>query len=88
VPDELLAHGIGGGLRDSTRVASSSAEMWRDIFLDNSRNVTSLIRLLRATLERLELLIQEGDPEALHSFLEEARRQRERLIALRQLGRG
>ena len=88
VPDELLAHGIGGGLRDSTRVASSSAAMWCDIFLDNSEHVTDLIRLLRATLERLELLIQEGDPEALQSFLEEARRQRERLIALRQLGRG
>ena len=33
----------GGGLRDTTRIAASSPEMWRDIFLWNKNNVVKMI---------------------------------------------
>ena len=39
VPELDLAGHSGGGLRDTTRIAASSPEMWRDIFLWNRENV-------------------------------------------------
>jgi prephenate dehydrogenase len=54
-----------GGLRDFTRIAASSPEMWRDIFLANSQNVTRMIDLYIQTLEVLKKKISAEDGEAL-----------------------
>ncbi len=47
----------GGGLRDTTRIASSHAGMWRDIFLDNRAEVLRTIDEFRDELDRLRDLI-------------------------------
>ena len=39
-----------GGLRDFTRIAASNPLMWRDIFLDNSENVSKGIDILLKNL--------------------------------------
>ncbi len=54
-----------GGLRDFTRIAGSSPEMWRDIFLANAQNMTRMIDLYMQTLELLKKKISAGDGEAL-----------------------
>ncbi len=84
LPEYELSHGIGGGLRDSTRVASSSAVMWRDIFLGNADHVIALVEGLQASLGELKALIAAGEPEALEAYLSQARAVRERLIAMRE----
>lgn len=75
---ELLSHG-GGGLRDTTRIAGSSPEMWRDIFVWNRENLVSMIEIYVRHLEHLKALIQAGDAGGIEKELERARQARERL---------
>jgi prephenate dehydrogenase len=48
IPELDLAGHSGGGLRDTTRIAASSPEMWRDIFLWNRDNLVAFIGRIRA----------------------------------------
>ncbi len=52
-----------GGLRDFTRIAASSPEMWRDIFLANKDAVIEGIDVYQETLEKIKkkILINDGD---------------------------
>jgi prephenate dehydrogenase len=75
---DLLAY-AGGGLRDTTRIAASSPEMWRDIFLWNRDNIVSLIEAYEGRLRLLKQLIQAGDGPGLEKELERAKQAREKL---------
>lgn len=68
VADQL----VGGGWRDSTRVAAGSSEMWRDICLANSQAIESSLGELIAELERVRRLVREGEAEALREWFEAA----------------
>jgi prephenate dehydrogenase len=74
-----LARHSGGGLRDTTRIAASSPEMWRDIFLWNRDNVVSLIERYQAALDELKRLIAVGDAAGIEKALERAKNEREKL---------
>jgi prephenate dehydrogenase len=63
-PDTLLDF-AGGGLRDYTRVASSSPEMWVDIMTANRGNVLAALRQLGTSLSKIESALEKGDREAL-----------------------
>lgn len=63
-PDTLLDF-AGGGLRDYTRVASSSPEMWADIMTANRDNVLGALRQLTASLSKIESALEKGDREEL-----------------------
>jgi prephenate dehydrogenase len=69
----------GGGYKDTTRIAASSPEMWRDICLWNGDNLVSQIEAYQACLETLKSLIKAGDGEGLAREFERAKRVRERL---------
>jgi prephenate dehydrogenase len=69
----------GGGLRDTTRIAASSPEMWRDIFLWNRENLVKQIEVYEHHLQQLKRLIQAGDGPAIEQELERAKRVREQL---------
>jgi prephenate dehydrogenase len=73
-----LAGHSGGGLRDTTRIAASSPEMWRDIFLWNSENVVACIRAYERSLGELKQLIQTGDGAGIEKMLERAKEEREK----------
>lgn len=75
---DLVGHS-GGGLRDTTRIAASSPEMWRDIFLWNRDNVVSYIDRYAQALEALRQLIKCGDAAAIEKLLERAKAEREKL---------
>ena len=75
---DLLAYS-GGGLRDTTRIAASSPEMWRDIFLWNRDNLVAQIETYERHLQRLKQLIQAGDGPAIEQELERAKKVREQL---------
>lgn len=55
----------GGGLRDFTRIANSSPEMWADIVLMNAQNVLGSLRGFKGAIERIERLIEAGDAAGL-----------------------
>lgn len=75
---DLAAHS-GGGLRDTTRIAASSPEMWRDIFLWNRANVVAYIDRYTKALEELKRLINTGDAAGIEKALERAKGEREKL---------
>ena len=68
-----------GSLRDMTRVAESSPEMWRDIFLENRTHVLrGLDRYLKA-LEKLKVALTQKDSKGLLQFLNKAQAARRSL---------
>ncbi len=72
----------GGGLRDTTRVASGDAELWTEILMENK---DALTRSLRESQQHLELLMQQledEDRDGLYHFLLEAKRRRDQLTKI------
>ena len=69
----------GGGLRDTTRIAASSPEMWRDIFLWNRDNVVKMIESLEEHLKRMKFCIQQHDEAGVKQEIVRAREARRRL---------
>jgi len=78
-PDLDLQAFSGGGYRDTTRIAASSAEMWRDICLWNRDNLVAQLDQYMSCLEALKALVKSGDGEGLLREMERAKRVRERL---------
>jgi len=76
-----LAGHSGGGLRDTTRIAASSPEMWRDIFLWNRDNLVAFIEAYERSLGELKRLIRTGDAAGIEKALERAKQEREKFPA-------
>lgn len=68
-----------GGLRDTTRIAASSAEMWRDIVLTNREAIVEALALFRGTLEEFERAIRGGDSTRFEELFNRGRAMREGL---------
>jgi prephenate dehydrogenase len=68
-----------GGLRDTTRIAASSAEMWRDICLTNRTAMLAALKLFRRTFEEFEDAVERAEADELIALFERGRRMRERL---------
>jgi prephenate dehydrogenase len=75
-----------GGFRDTTRVASGSAEMWRDIALANRPNLLQGVDAYIRELKRFQDLLRRADAEGLHQFYGEAGRTRDAWLKKRQSG--
>ena len=76
----MLAAEFGAtGLRDTTRIAASSPEIWRDICLTNRDAIVSALQLYRATFDEFLTMVERGDGAALEALFERGRRLRERL---------
>ncbi|WP_447975338.1 prephenate dehydrogenase [Nitrospira sp. Kam-Ns4a] len=75
-PDLDVLAFSGGGLRDTTRIAASSPEMWRDICLWNRGNLVQLIEIYESHLRHLKQLIRDGDGTGIEKELERARQVR------------
>jgi prephenate dehydrogenase len=74
------AAGFGaGGLRDTTRIAASSPEMWRDICLTNGEAIADALKLYREWFDRFERALTASDDQALHHLFARGRRMRERI---------
>jgi prephenate dehydrogenase len=68
-----------GGLRDTTRIAASSPEMWRDICLTNRDAILAALRRFAATFDEFERLVEAADGERLAALFERGRAMRERM---------
>jgi prephenate dehydrogenase len=69
----------GSSFRDITRVASSSAEMWTDIGLDNSEQILRMIGRQEKVLLKLKGLLRRGDAQGLQKFFAMAAQLRRKL---------
>ena len=80
IVDGRLAAAFGaGGLRDTTRIAGSSPEMWRDICLTNAEAIGTALKLYRQWFDRFEEAVVMKDERALNQLFNQGRRIRERM---------
>jgi prephenate dehydrogenase len=70
-----------GGFRDTTRIAMSNPQMWRDIFLSNSDLLLAMARVFRQQLDLLESAVACGDEQGILDFLTAAKEVRLHLPA-------
>lgn len=84
-----LVHGIdseaarklaGSGLRDSTRLAESSAEMWRDICLTNNSNIKGALEKFRELLDQATERLDKRDEEKLFGLFHDMAEYRKKLF--------
>jgi len=72
-PDAAMRLALAGtGFRDFTRIAGSSPEMWRDIFLSNRQALLSELAQVQATLDSYRDAIQADDVPRLEAMLADA----------------
>jgi prephenate dehydrogenase len=69
------------GFRDSTRIASSSPEMWRDIVLGNRRHILRALDGFMGRLRQLRTAIAARDERAITAFLDRAKQRRDAWVA-------
>lgn len=71
---------VGPGFRDTTRVASGPPPLWVEILRENSTAVVAALDAMIAKLaEFRQTLAPQGDPQALHDLLAEAKRTRDQI---------
>lgn len=66
------------GFRDTTRVASGSPEMWRDIALANRKHLAGALDAFVSELQGFQKILKEAKPERVEQFFESARDRRDR----------
>jgi prephenate dehydrogenase len=65
------------GFRDTTRIASGSPEMWRDIALANRRNLGRSLEAFIADLKKIRRVLAKGDAKTIARFFETAKKRRD-----------
>jgi cyclohexadieny/prephenate dehydrogenase len=69
-----------GGLRDFTRIAASNPLMWRDIFLDNSENVSKGIDSFIEKLNELKKAVNDKNGDKLYQIFNSTKEVRKEII--------
>jgi len=65
------------GFRDTTRIASGSPEMWRDIALANRKNLSRSLDAFTAELNKFQRVLKKSDERTILAFFEKAKRRRD-----------
>lgn len=65
------------GFRDTTRIASGSPEMWRDIALANRKNLGRVLGVFIEDLQEFQLALERGEVEAIEEFFTKAKQRRD-----------
>jgi len=66
------------GFRDTTRIASGSPEMWRDITIANRKNLGSALGTFIKDLQRFQRVLHKGDAKGIQKFFESAKQRRDK----------
>ena len=69
-----------GGLRDFTRIAASNPLMWKDIFLDNSENISKSIDNYIEKLNELKKAVNEKNGDKLFKIFNSTKEIRKEVI--------
>jgi prephenate dehydrogenase len=66
------------GFRDTTRVASGSPEMWRDIAMANRRNLDRILGVFIGDLQKFQRALKKADVRAIETFFQQAKERRDK----------
>jgi prephenate dehydrogenase len=70
---------VGAGLRDTTRIAGGSPEIWTAILQNNRESLLAALDELRSELNRVESALMTDDRRFLLQWLDDAKRNRDAL---------
>jgi len=79
--DPLLGRFGGGGLRDTTRVASGNPEMWAEILIENRQAIAGPLRESLGDLIALLAMLETGDQASVQHWLAAAKQRRDLLTS-------
>ncbi len=77
--DERLLSLIAGGFKDTTRIAASPPELWRDICLSNRNNLMEMIDRFQGLLKKTKEYISREDGNLLREDFAKAKAFRDRI---------
>jgi len=69
------------GFRDTTRIASGSPEMWRDIALANRKNLSRSLNVFISDLQKFQRKLKKSDTKSVAKFFETAKSRRDNWCA-------
>lgn len=70
---------VGGGFRDSTRIAASNPDLWTGIVMANAAALRSSIAEMRKLLQEFDRAVETGDSATVRAWFAKARDSRTRL---------
>ena len=70
----------GGGFKDTTRIASSNADMWADICMTNPKAIVTHLRILQGILGEVVQSIEAGDRRAVHDYFAASKERRDCIL--------
>ncbi len=73
-----------GGLRDFSRIAASNEIMWRDVFFNNSKNISKIIDLFIRNLKSFKMDINKKRNSLLLDKLKKSKKARQQILLLKQ----
>ncbi len=71
---------IGGGFKDTTRIASSNADMWADICMTNGDAIATHLRDLQAILGNVITAIENRDRQVVHDYFARSKARRDKIL--------
>ena len=71
---------IGGGFKDTTRIASSNADMWADICMTNADAISGNLRDLQNILGEVIKAIDSRDRQAVHDYFAQSKARRDDIL--------
>lgn len=69
----------GSGFKDTTRIAKSSPEIWRDILMMNDKNILQCLEIFAKNLKEIKKMLSKKDSEGVKTFIEKAKNLRKEI---------
>lgn len=71
---------IGGGFKDTTRIASSNADMWADICMTNAAEISKNLRDMQKILDEVITAIDNRDRDFVHDYFSKSKERRDEIL--------
>ena len=71
---------IGGGFKDTTRIASSNADMWADICMTNPEEISAGLEDLQNILGEVVKAIKNRDRQAVYDYFAKSKERRDEIL--------
>lgn len=71
---------IGGGFKDTTRIASSNADMWADICMTNGEEIAKNLRNLQGILSGVITACERHDRQYIYDYFTASKKRRDSLL--------
>ena len=71
---------IGGGFKDTTRIASSNADMWADICMTNSTAIVNNLKMLQGIIGEVITACENQDRQAVYDYFTASKARRDSIL--------